>query len=89
MSRREWTPEKPYVPFKRELPTTRTEALSLLRRLDDDIDKLTPEQDRRLRELYCLDDDRTVEERLRTGEIAAGMEFETDAINRLDREGEL
>jgi len=85
MTQREWTPEKPYTPFRGDIPTTRAEALSLLRREDDDLDRLTPTQIAAIRRLYLLDDDRTVAERIQTGDITAGMEDETAAINRLDR----
>jgi len=70
MSQREWTPETPYVPFKGELPATRTEALSLLRRLDDDPDRLTEAQQQAIRKLYRLDDSRSVEQLIRDGEIS-------------------
>ena len=54
------------LPF---LPDNRTQALALLRAVDDEIDQLTPEQRARLRELYYLDDPRSVADRIRSGEV--------------------
>ena len=85
---REWTQDKPYTPFAGDIPSTRTETVSLLRRLDDDLDRLSPAQLAAIRRLYLLDDDRTVAERLRDGEITAGMEDESAEINKFQREEE-
>ncbi len=85
---REWTQDKPYTPFAGDIPTTRTETVSLLRRLDDDLDRLSPTQLAAIRRLYLLDDDRTVAERIQNGDIPAGMEDETAAINKFLREEE-
>ncbi|MGB9220331.1 hypothetical protein [Methanoregula sp.] len=84
----ERTPDKPYTPFAGDIPTTRTEMLSLLRREDDDLDRLSPTQLAAIRRLYLLDDDRTVAERIQNGDITAGMEDETAAINKFQREEE-
>ncbi len=84
----ERTPDKPHTPFTGDIPTTRTEMLSLLRREDDDLDRLSPTQLAAIRRLYLLDDDRTVAERIQNGDITAGMEDETAAINKFQREEE-
>jgi hypothetical protein len=51
------------------VPSNRNQALSLLRAVDDVVERLTVRQVRAIRALYSLDDDRTVEERCRTGEL--------------------
>lgn len=51
------------------LPDNRSQALSLLGAVDDEIDQLTPEQRARLRELYNLDDPRSVADRIKSGEV--------------------
>jgi hypothetical protein len=54
------------LPF---LPENRTQALSLLRTVNDDPDQLTKEQQQAIRQLYFLDDDRAVTQLIRDGEI--------------------
>ena len=70
------------------IPETKTGAYALLDSAGFEPDRLTEPQRQAIRRLYHLDDERTVEQRLRDGEItilSAGMEDETAAINRLDR----
>ena len=66
-----WTEAKPYESFKGKIPSTRTEALSLLRRLNDDVSHLTPNQIAALRKLYRLEDCRTIQELVEIGEVTA------------------
>ena len=51
------------------LPKTRGQALHLLRSVDDRVNLLTPQQRQRIRELYRLDDDRSVEQLIIDREI--------------------
>ncbi len=60
--------------FTREvIPTTRAQALSLLRALDDNVKHLTQHQYQAIRKLYRLDDPRTIEQVLRAKEVAVGV----------------
>jgi len=51
------------------IPENRSQALSILRAVDDDPDQLPEEQWQAIRRLYFLDDDRTVEQLIRDGEV--------------------
>lgn len=51
------------------IPETRTQALSILRTVGDDPDQLTEPQRQAIRRLYFLDDNRSVEQLVRDGEI--------------------
>ena len=52
-----------------DIPRNRTEALHILAVNEDDLSKLTPGQIATIRALYFLDDDRTLEQRLRDGDL--------------------
>jgi len=51
------------------IPVNRAQALSLLRALDDDVTRLSPLQVVALRELYFLDDPRSVEVRVKAARV--------------------
>jgi len=58
------------VPVKQlSIPETRTQVLSLLRAVGDDLDQLTEPQRQAIRRLYFLRDNRTVEQLVRDGEL--------------------
>lgn len=54
------------LPF---IPETRTQALSILRAVGDDLNELTEPQRQAIRRLYFLDDDRSVEQIMRDGDL--------------------
>jgi len=51
------------------IPETRKQALSILRAVGDDPDRLTEPQQQAIRRLYFLGDNRSVEQLIRDGEI--------------------
>jgi len=51
------------------IPATRTEALSLLRYFDDDLNLLSEPQLLAIRRLYRIDDRRSIQDLLTTGEL--------------------
>jgi hypothetical protein len=53
------------------IPETRAQALSILRAVGDDLDELTEPQRQAIRRLYFLDDNRSVEQLVRDGEISS------------------
>jgi hypothetical protein len=55
------------LPF---IPETRAQALSLLRAVGDDPDRLTEPQRQAIRRLYFLGDNRSVENLVRDGEVS-------------------
>lgn len=55
------------LPF---IPETRSQALSILRAVQDDPDQLTKDQRQAICRLYFLGDNRSVEQLVRDGEIA-------------------
>ena len=70
-----------------DIPRDRVDVLHILALNDDDLDQLNPEQLAAIRKIYCLDDDRTVEQRVREGSfLTDDMEDETDQINRFQRD---
>jgi len=72
-----------------DTPITRTDALHILALNGDDLKHLSFDQKTAIRKIYFLDDDRTLEQRLQAGEIIVvtdGMEAETEAINKFQRE---
>jgi hypothetical protein len=50
------------------IPVNRNQVLSLLRAVDDDVERLTVRQVAAVREIYFLDCNKTIEERCRAGE---------------------
>jgi len=60
-------PQKAYS--TKWLPTSRKEALSLLRSVNDDAERLTEGQRQQIGRLYRVHDDRTIEELVKAGVI--------------------
>lgn len=54
---------------KTDFPVNRVDVLHILRLHDDNLDQLSTEQIAAIRRIYSLDDDRTVEQRLRDGDL--------------------
>jgi len=52
-----------------DIPVTRTDALHVLALNGDDLSLLSYKQKIAIRNLYFLDDDRTVEQRVRAGDL--------------------
>ena len=70
-----------------DIPRDRVDVLHILALNDDDLDQLSPEQLAAIRKIYFLDSDKTVEQRVREGSILTDdMEYETDQINRFQRD---
>jgi hypothetical protein len=69
------------------IPLNRNQALSLLRVLDDEVDRLTEPQRQAIRGLYFLDgDNRSIEQRLRDGTALTDFIVdETRTINQSQR----
>jgi hypothetical protein len=52
-----------------DIPRDRTDVLHLLRLHNDDLNELTPDQIAAMRSLYFLNDERTVAQLVREGEV--------------------
>jgi hypothetical protein len=52
-----------------DIPRDRTDVIHLLFLVDDNLDRLNPAQRAAIREIYRLDDNRSIEQRVRAGEI--------------------
>lgn len=53
----------------REIPVTRTDVLHILALNGDNLSLLTYEQKTAIRKIYFLDDDRSVEQRVKDGDL--------------------
>ena len=80
------------LPYRRDIiPHHRRGAINLLESIGYDSENLNPDQLTAIRQIFFLDDNRTVEQRIRDEEdngsiLTDGMEDATDAINAYGRD---